>query len=85
MFDRSSQKLHKLVKGVQHINSQSYAPSRMAFRRLATRYRRGGRPDTPSGRICWRKMQPIIGAEHRCFQQRSRHHERKGGYQSPGI
>lgn len=24
-------------------------------------------------------MQPIIGAENRCLQQRSRHHERKGG------
>lgn len=51
----------------------------MAFRRLATRYQRGGRLDTPPGRICWREMLPIIGAENRCFQQRSRHHERKGG------
>lgn len=76
MFDRSSQKFHKLVKGVQHINSRSYASSRRAIRRLATRYQRGGRLDTPSGRMCWRKMLPIIAAENRCFQQRSRHQER---------
>ncbi len=57
----------------------------------ATRYPqvKGWEAGCPLGSISWMKMQPIIRAENRCFQQRTLHHYgpvgNEGKYQGPGI
>lgn len=57
----------------------------------ATRYPQveGSEAGRPLGSISWMKMQPIIRAENRCFQQRALHHYgpvgNEGKYQGPGI